>query len=232
MRRPFLVPVSLALAALAPQAAGAGPITADAAPGAIDVPRSQTRITQLLRHPLLAVTKSRRSLAGALGHSSHSSHASHASHFSSSGGPSLPPPAPPAPPAPPTPRTTPTSPVPAALTYFTASLTVSQEVPAPHAAGVGANGSFTATLSGRFLHWNLTSSNLSGVPVAAVIHTGARGQNGARFISLCGKCSTSASGTAVLSASQVAALLRKATYVNVGTHGNPLGEIRGQIRRA
>jgi hypothetical protein len=234
MRRPFLVPVSLALAALGPQAAGAA--TADAIPGAAAVQGSRARITEAFRHPLLAIAQSRQGLAGALGHSSHSSHASHASHashFSSSGGSPLPPaPAPVPTPTPTLTTTTTPSPAAATTTYFSASLTVSQAVPTPAVTGNGANGSFTATLTGRLLHWNLTSSNLSGDPVAAVIHLGAQGKNGARLLPLCGKCTSSASGTVVLSPGQVAALIGKATYINVGTHLNPAGEIRGQIRRA
>jgi hypothetical protein len=110
-------------------------------------------------------------------------------------------------------------------------LTVSQEVPLPAVAGVGASGTFTATLNGRMLHWKLTVAKLSGTPAAATIRVGARGRTGAKLIHLCEPCSASRSGTIVLSAAQAAKLLSSATYVNVGTHRNPDGEIRGQIVR-
>lgn len=113
-----------------------------------------------------------------------------------------------------------------------ASLTVSQEVPQPATAGVGARGTFTATLTGRILSWHLKVSHLSGAPAASVIHTGGRGVAGAALVTLRGSSSTSISGTTVLTAAQVAKLLGGATYINVGTHLNPHGEIRGQIVRA
>lgn len=119
----------------------------------------------------------------------------------------------------------------AATTQFGAHLTVSQEVPSPRVAGVGAAGTFTATLSGRMFHWTLKVSNLSGEPVAAVFHKGAQGVTGPRLLELCGRCKASASGTKVLTQAQITSLMSGALYVNVGTHSNPAGEIRGQITR-
>lgn len=123
------------------------------------------------------------------------------------------------------------APAAAASTRLHASLTVSQVVPQPAVAGVGAFGTFTATLSGRILAWRLTVSHLSGSVVAAVVHAGARGHTGARLMRLCGPCATSAHGTLVLTQAQVTQLLGGASYLNVGTHRNPAGEIRGQIIR-
>jgi hypothetical protein len=108
-------------------------------------------------------------------------------------------------------------------------LSVSQEVPPPAAAGAGAQGLFSATLSGRFLRWQLAVSQLSGPAVVAVIRVGPKGVVGPRVMHLCEPCSASATGTLVLTAAQASKLLSGATYVNVGTHANPRGEIRGQI---
>jgi hypothetical protein len=118
------------------------------------------------------------------------------------------------------------------VTTLSAILTVSQEVPMPAVAGVGANGTFTATLSGRMLRWHLSVTKLSGAPVAATIRVGARGLKGPKLVHLCEPCSGVQSGTIVLTAPQAARLLSNATYVNVGTHRNPDGEIRGQVQRA
>jgi hypothetical protein len=116
-------------------------------------------------------------------------------------------------------------------TRLRATLTVSQEVPVPAVAGVGAHGTFTATLNGRMLRWHLSLAKLSGAPVAATIRTGGRGLTGPKFIHLCAPCSKSQSGTIVLTAAQAAKLRSHATYVTVGTHRNPNGEVRGQIQR-
>jgi hypothetical protein len=142
MRRPFLVPLSLAIAALGPQGALASQgATAEASPAGADANSSSARMSERFRQPLLAVSRAPRHLATYLGHSSHSSHASHASHashsshFSSSGSaPAVPTPSPPVVVAP-----TP-APAPATAAFFSARLSVSQEVPQPAAVGSGALG--------------------------------------------------------------------------------------------
>jgi hypothetical protein len=233
MRRPFLVPLSLAIAALGPQGALASQgATAEASPAGADANSSSARMSERFRQPLLAVSRAPRHLATYLGHSSHSSHASHASHashsshFSSSGSaPAVPTPSPPVVVAP-----TP-APAPATAAFFSARLSVSQEVPQPAAVGSGALGLFSATLTGRILQWQLTVSQLSGTAGAAVIRVAPKGAIGPQLIRLCEPCADSAHGTLVLSAAQASKLLTSSTYVNVGTHTNPHGEIRGQIQR-
>jgi hypothetical protein len=98
-------------------------------------------------------------------------------------------------------------------------------------ASAAAQGLFSATLIGRILHWQLTVSRLSGPAVAAVIRVAPKGVVGPRVINLCEPCADSASGVLVLSTAQASKLLSSAAYVNVGTHTNPNGEVRGQIRR-
>lgn len=208
------MPLGVAVAALTPQSAAGAPGVAqngDSHPGA----------GLGGGNALLALPHGVRALAGMQAHSSHSSHASHASHFSSSGSP---------PPAPPPPVVSPPS-AGVATTRFSAVLVVSQEVPQPNSAGSGASGSLTATLAGRIFHWRLTFAHLSGQAVAAVVHVGARGHVGARLVQLCGPCVSGASGTIVLSAAQVAALLTRSTYLNLGSSLNPRGEVRGQLVR-
>jgi hypothetical protein len=235
MRRPFLVPLSLAIAALGPQGALANQAgTVETSQAGADANGSRARMSERFRQPLLAVSRAPRHLATYLGHSSHSSHASHASHashsshFSSSGSaPAVPTPSPPVVVAP-TPTPTPT---PATAAFFSARLSVSQEVPAPAAVSSGALGLFSATLTGRILQWQLTVSQLSGPAGAAVIRVAPKGAVGPQVIRLCEPCADSAHGTLVLSAAQASKLLTSSTYVNVGTHTNPHGEIRGQIQR-
>jgi hypothetical protein len=70
---------------------------------------------------------------------------------------------------------------------------------------------------------------LSGPITAAVIHTGPDGQVGPRVVQICGHRGLSASGTTVLSAAQVADIVRRNAYLNVGTAENPHGEIRGAL---
>jgi hypothetical protein len=221
-RRHFLVPVGMALAALAPGAASSHSDPVSSAPVGNDG-AARANLKDRLRQPLLALRRGGgRQLAGATFHSSHSSHASHASHashFSSSvtSQPVV------------TLPSAPAAPVTSATATISAYLSASQEVPPPQGASSLAMGTFTATLKGRILSWQLTTSSLSGSIVAAVIHIGQAGRIGPRLVQIVAHAGTSASGTVVLSPAQVAALLGKSAYLNVGTHLNPGGEIRGQL---
>ena len=227
MRRPsFLVPVSMALAALLPKAAGAHSDASGNLLGSADAgARGQAkRLTQ----PLLALAHAAGFPSSVLGHSSHSSHVSHASHVShtshasSSGTPS--------------PPTTPSSPStgssnPASKIRFAANLTVPAEVPHPNGAPLGASGKWTATMSGSILSWRLTLSHLSSATTVSFIHTGGARKVGPHLVRVCGPCTSPASGKIHLSSVQRAALIAGLTYINLGTTRNPKGEIRGQIRR-
>jgi len=220
--RSFLLPVGVALAALAPKGAVAHPDGAQLTSDGANARNLSRRLTQ----PLLALSRTLQSAASVLGHSSHSSHvshASHASHFSSSGGgssgsggagssatvaPS-------------------TS---TGVTHFGAHLTAAQEVPSPVGAPIGASGQFTASLNGNVLTWRLTLGRLSSGATAAVIHMGVAGAVGPRLVGICGPCSSPASGKTTLTQAQLVDLLAGLAYINIGTSQNPAGEIRGQIR--
>ena len=107
------------------------------------------------------------------------------------------------------------------------------EVPAPAGNVANARGTFTAvatkSATGASLQWRLTFSNLTGDAVAAHIHTGAPGQPGPVSVSLCGPCTSGATGTATIDATVLAALQSGGTYVNVHTPTNRGGEIRAQL---
>lgn len=115
---------------------------------------------------------------------------------------------------------------------FSAALNVGQEVPHPKGTEVGASGRFTATLTGTTLKWTLTFAHLSGPATASHIHSGARGKSGPVLVSLCGPCTSPASGTATVTQAQITDMVAGKDYVNVHTAKNPNGEIRGQITHA
>ena len=109
---------------------------------------------------------------------------------------------------------------------LSAALTAAQEVPRLTGSGTG---TFTATLAGKALHWQLSVANMTGPLVAAVIHTGSAGQVGPFLVRLCEPCSDTDAGSAQLTSAEAAQLRGGAAYVNVGTSANPTGEIRGQL---
>jgi len=112
---------------------------------------------------------------------------------------------------------------------YRANLTARAEVPAPKNAPRLAGGTFTGTLDGTTLKWDLRFHNLSGNATAAHIHMGAKGKPGPVIVPLCGPCKSRMSGTARLTSAQVSALAAGKTYVNVHTVKNAAGEIRGQL---
>jgi len=119
-----------------------------------------------------------------------------------------------------------------ATVKFKAALNVGQEVPHPKGTKVGASGRFTATLTGTKLTWNLTFTHLSGPATQAHVHGGVKGKSGPVLIPLCTPCKSPVSGTATVTAAEIAAMKAGKTYVNVHTTKNPAGEIRGQVTRA
>ena len=114
-----------------------------------------------------------------------------------------------------------------------ALMNAAEEVPAPAGNVANARGTFTAVVTksatGASVQWRLTFSNLTGDAVAAHIHTGAPGQPGPVSVSLCGPCTSGATGTANIDATLLAALQSGGTYVNVHTPTNRGGEIRAQL---
>jgi hypothetical protein len=114
---------------------------------------------------------------------------------------------------------------------FNAVLRAGKEVNHPKRVTAAAAGHFTAKITGRTLRWTLTYSHLSGRPTVADLNKGLRNTNGLAFKTLCRHCPSAAHGAVTLTASQVDALMRGRTYVNVRTATNRRGEIRGQINR-
>jgi hypothetical protein len=114
---------------------------------------------------------------------------------------------------------------------FRSVLRPGQELTYPNGRRAASIGHFTGHLTGKTLRWTLTYSHLSGRPTVARLNRGVRGTNGAAFKSLCRTCTTTTRGTLTLTASQLDAMLKGRTYVNVHTAMNTRGEIRGQISR-
>jgi hypothetical protein len=81
------------------------------------------------------------------------------------------------------------------------------------------------------LYWRLTFAHLTGQAVAATIRAGRPGVVGPILTRLVGHTRSPATGVAVLTNKQAAALRAGPAYVNLGTSRNPNGEIRGRIRR-
>ena len=79
------------------------------------------------------------------------------------------------------------------------------------------------------LKWKLTFAKLTGPATAAHIHMAAKGKAGDVVVPLCGPCTSGATGTATVTASEITAFKKHLFYVNVHTAKNPNGEIRGQL---
>jgi CHRD domain len=120
-------------------------------------------------------------------------------------------------------------------TAYRATLGVKAEVPAPTGVRANARGTFAVTLtekgSSYSIKWSLTFRNLSGQAAAAHIHRGKPGKAGPVVVGLCTPCRSGRTGTKQLSKTVVTSLKAGSTYVNVHTARNPVGEIRGQIRK-
>lgn len=115
--------------------------------------------------------------------------------------------------------------------HFAGTLRASQEVTRPMGMHMGAAGRFTASVTGRTMHWTLTFRHLTGRPTATSLNKAWRGSNGLAFRTICRQCRSSVRGSFTLTASQLSAMLSGHTYVNIRTRMNPRGELRGQIAR-
>ena len=118
---------------------------------------------------------------------------------------------------------------PAATRHFKANVRSYYENPQTGST-IAATGLFTYTDTTNTLQYSLKFTSPITL-TAGHIHLGAAGANGAVVTPLSGASGTvsALSGSAVLSASDEAALLRGDLYVNFHTATNPNGEIRGQI---
>jgi hypothetical protein len=108
------------------------------------------------------------------------------------------------------------------------SLSGAEEVP-PVATSAHGSGKFTVG-EDKSVSGGITVMGLS--PVAAHIHTGARGQNGPVAVPLqkTGDAGWSVAPGAKFTDAQYEAFKAGNTYVNVHTPANKGGEIRGQLR--
>jgi hypothetical protein len=128
------------------------------------------------------------------------------------------------------------APVAHAHVEMTATLDTAQEVPEPAgtAAGAGGTATFVVLDENGTIQYDIQYQNLSGAPLAAHIHTGARCVAGAVAVGLPLPAGSGVSGaisgtTAQLSPDQLDAVLAGGAYVNFHTPANPAGEIRGQL---
>jgi hypothetical protein len=121
------------------------------------------------------------------------------------------------------------------------TLTPRQEIPAPKGDVSEAKGGFTVTVRRSFrgttFRWRLEWRGLTGRPIAAHVHVGARGKTGRVIIFICGAaprdpCINERGGSFRISQAQAQALEAGNVYVNVHTKRNPAGEVRGQLRAA
>lgn len=121
---------------------------------------------------------------------------------------------------------------------FQASLTGSSEVPP---VVTSAEGKAQFTVAGDTVTYSITAKGLTGV-VAAHVHVGAKGKNGAPAVTLYDGPKTNVESGELTRGSFTAADLHGVTfaellgamkqggaYVNVHTAAHPKGEIRGQI---
>jgi hypothetical protein len=114
-----------------------------------------------------------------------------------------------------------------------ATMSASEEIPAPKGDVGSGGGTFTATVTksdtGAVLNWQLSFDNLTGPGTAAHIHIADRGKPGPVVVPLCTPCTSPVSGTANINATVLEAIQNDRAYVNVHTKTNPAGEIRGQV---
>jgi hypothetical protein len=112
---------------------------------------------------------------------------------------------------------------------WTASLTAADVVPKQSVKNAGANGSFSASLSGYELTFKLKFSHLTGPATGASLGYGAKGKPGRITVSLCAPCQSPVNTGVGLDKSLIRALKQHLLFVIVKTAKNPRGEIRGQI---
>lgn len=118
------------------------------------------------------------------------------------------------------------------IQLFEANLSGASEVPAVDTMASG-RAVLAVSADGSMLHYRVMLHDITGV-TAAHIHEGAAGSNGSSVITLFDGTGTfdesnPVSGSAALTAEQLAALQAGNYYINVHTEANVPGEVRGQI---
>ena len=121
-----------------------------------------------------------------------------------------------------------TAPAFAETMMFKADLKGSSEVPPTDSAATG-SAEVTVDTESKKLSWTVTSSGLSGDPVAAHFHgPAAAGANADPVVDISANV---AKGSADLTAEQLADLQAGKWYLNIHTQKFPDGEIRGQVEK-
>lgn len=110
-----------------------------------------------------------------------------------------------------------------------ARLSGAEEVPANNSAGRGM-AEMALNRQTNLLTWTVTYSGLTGPVTAAHFHGPAMaGQNAVVVVPLSGSLASPISGSATLTAAQVAELSAGKWYLNLHTAAHPGGELRGQV---
>lgn len=124
-----------------------------------------------------------------------------------------------------------TAPSCAEVVHLTASLSGAQEVPPTTSKGTG-TAKVTYDTKTRKLDWTVTYSGLTGPAIAAHFHGPAKpDKNAPIMVPMKHVEKSPIIGAATLTKKQGSALLAGDVYVNIHTHANPAGEIRGQLTK-
>ncbi|MEO7056706.1 MAG: CHRD domain-containing protein [Caldimonas sp.] len=111
---------------------------------------------------------------------------------------------------------------------MTVPLSSRNEVP-PNASG--GSGSAKVEIDGNVLKWSVTYAGMSGPVTAGHFHGPApSGANAGVVVPFAGSMASPITGSATLTAAQLADLKAGLYYINLHTAANPGGEIRGQVK--
>ena len=111
---------------------------------------------------------------------------------------------------------------------MTVPLSARNEVP-PNSSG--GSGTAKVELDGSVVKWTVTYEGLSGPVTAGHIHGPApAGANAGVVIPFAGSMASPITGSATVTAAQIADMKAGLYYVNLHTAANPGGEIRGQVK--
>ncbi len=111
---------------------------------------------------------------------------------------------------------------------MTVPLSARNEVP-PNASG--GSGSAKVEIDGNVLKWSVSYEGMTGPVTAGHFHGPApAGANAGVVVPFAGSMASPITGSATLSAAQLADLKAGMYYINLHTAANPGGEIRGQVK--